>query len=48
MKIKILAHKFCTPPPVIQQQKPSSGANKIYSTKLKMFLLHYSKFEELC
>ena len=38
-------HTFCTTPPAIQQQKPSSGAKKIYSTKLKMFFFHSSEIE---
>ena len=41
----MLVHTFCAPPPAIQQQKPSSGAKKLYSTKLKMFLFHSSKIE---
>ena len=45
-KISMLVHKFCAPPPAIQQQKPSSGAKKIYSTKLKIFFFHSSKIEE--
>ena len=40
MKIKVLFHTFCTHPPAIQQWKPYTGAKKIYSTKLKMFLFH--------
>ena len=44
-KISMLVHTFCAPPPAIQQQKPSSGAKKLYSTKLKMFLFHSSKIE---
>ena len=31
--------------PAIQQQKPSSGAKKIYSTKLKIFFIYSSKIE---
>ena len=42
----MLVHTFCTPPSpsAIQQLKPS-GAKKIYSKKLKMFLFHSSKIE---
>ena len=41
----MLVHKFCVPPPAIQNKKPTSGAKKIYSTKLKMFFFHSSKIE---
>ena len=44
-KISMLVHTFCAPPPAIQQWKPPSGAKKLYSTKLKMFLFHSSKIE---
>ena len=30
LKIKMLVLTFCTPPPAIQQQKPSSGAKKCF------------------
>ena len=33
----MLVYTFCTHPPAIQQQKTTSGAKEIYSTKLKMF-----------
>ena len=45
LKIKMLVHIFCIPPIAIQQQKLSSGARKIYSTKWKMFLFHFSNIE---
>ena len=45
LKINMLVHTFCAPPPAIQQKKPSSGAKKIYSAKLKMFFFHSSKIE---
>ena len=41
----MLVHKFCVPPPAIQNKKPTSGAKKIYSTKLKMFFFHSLKIE---
>ena len=41
----MFVHTFCAPPPAIQQWKPSSGAKKLYSTKLKVFLFHSSKIE---
>ena len=41
----MLVHTFCTSLLAIQQEKRSSGAKEIYSTKLKMFLFHSSKIE---
>ena len=45
LKISMLVHTFCAPPPAVQQYKPSSGAKKLYSTKMKIFFFHYSKTE---
>ena len=45
LKINMLVSTFCAPSSAIQPKTPSSGANKIYSTKLKMFFFHSSKIE---
>ena len=45
LKTNMLVHKFCAPPPAIQEWKPSPGAKKLYSTKLKMIFFHSSKIE---
>ena len=37
LKIKMLVHTFYIHPPAIQQQKPSSGAKKIYFTKYILY-----------
>lgn len=44
-KLKTI-NKFCTPRPDTQQYKSSSERNKIYSTKKKLFLFHYSKIQK--
>ena len=41
----MLVHTFRTPLSAIHQQKPSLGAKKIYSTKLKIFFSHSLKME---
>ena len=45
LKINMFVPTFFIPPPAIQQQKPSSGAKKIYSTKLKIFFFYSSKIK---
>ena len=40
----MLVYTFCAPPSAI---KSSSGAKKIYSTKLEIFFFHFSKIEGL-
>ena len=45
LRIKILVHKFLTPTAAIQQQKPSSRVNRIYSAQLKQNFKTFSFFK---